>query len=455
MTGGAGTGDSGFVGGFVGYNSGATAVVSNSTASGTVSAGAGASVGGFAGFDGGDGMINSSASGNVTDTSTAYIGGFVGDEQTSIANTTNDFATGNVTGGAQSSVGGFVGLNDGRSRIFCYGSSLGWKRSYTGGFVGQGQSITNSYALGAVTGGTNASVGGFGGYYSGSVSNSFSAGSVSGGAGSSVGGFMGTIAGAYDASASYWDVQTSGVSQGVGNIPSTAGTITGVTTAQLQAALDSTWSTGVWGIVSGISFPYLNWQVSGTPQVIAGTIANGATPVSGVPVAVLVNGVPIAPLVTMTAAANGYYYFLLSPGTIGLGSDLLASVTGGNAGVTFADGVAGSVGNLNILSSYMSEVTSDSLYSVLSSNLTSAINGNSALQSLIASLPNTAIQANGSSFTIDQAISPGALILSTAGSVTQSAPITTGSLALLGGGASYALTNSSNSIGTLAANTAR
>ena len=50
-------------------------------------------------------------------------------------------------------------------------------------------------------------------------------------------------------------------------------------------------------------------------------------------------------------------------------------------------------------------------------------------------------------------VTAGALTLTDNGTVTQSAPISTTNLALLGGGGTYTLTNAGNQVGTLAANT--
>ncbi len=66
---------------------------------------------------------------------------------------------------------------------------------------------------------------------------------------------------------------------------------------------------------------------------------------------------------------------------------------------------------------------------------------------------NIALETTGGGIAIDTALSAPTLVLSSTGSVTQSQPITAGSLDLLGAGGNYTLTNTSNSIGTLAGNT--
>ena len=88
------------------------------------------------------------------------------------------------------------------------------------------------------------------------------------------------------------------------------------------------------------------------------------------------------------------------------------------------------------------------MLSGLSAGLATALGGNT---SVVNGLANRAINATGASFAIDQSLNAGTLLLFN-GAVTQSAPLNVTNLALLGGSASFALTNGANQVGTLTAN---
>jgi filamentous hemagglutinin family protein len=107
---GAVSGQSYDIGGLVGYNfnPGATGIISHSYATGKVSGSAGSRyVGGFVGFNYGETAIsNSYATGAVTGSS--YVGGFAGKNVGAIA---DSYAAGKVSG--STNVGGFAGENDG------------------------------------------------------------------------------------------------------------------------------------------------------------------------------------------------------------------------------------------------------------------------------------------------------------------------------------------------------
>ncbi len=188
---------------------------------------------------------------------------------------TNSYATGSVTGGNSARVGGLVGKAQAMvlSKSYSTGKVAGGDWVIAGGLVGESGGVgtanivSDSYATGSVTGGQHASVGGFVGRNdtgSGTVNSfadSYSTGSIVGGAGSSIGGFVGKDFGTDNFSDCYWDTTTSGItdlSQGAGNVANDPG-ITGLTTAQLQSGLPAGFSASIWGENSGINggLPYL------------------------------------------------------------------------------------------------------------------------------------------------------------------------------------------------------
>lgn len=151
----------------------------------------------------------SHSSGNVTATgSNSSVGGFAGEI---MGNVSNSYATGFVSAGDNSSTGGFTGLSRATVRdSFASGSvsagdAVGENRkSYVGGFAGQNWSeVLNCYASGNVTAGASvdsgaAFAGGFTGYNiylgddaTGTIKNCYAAGSVSGESGTLTGGFAG------------------------------------------------------------------------------------------------------------------------------------------------------------------------------------------------------------------------------------------------------------------------
>jgi len=145
----------GSVGGFAGYISGEDILITNSSASGDVTAD-GVNVGGFIGYmDVATHVYESYATGDVF--GAGAVGGFVGINFGTIENA---YATGAVTG-AGSTIGGFVGANEG-DISFAYSTSdvsgMGEEGSFynVGGFVGDninggGGSINHVFSVGSVT----------------------------------------------------------------------------------------------------------------------------------------------------------------------------------------------------------------------------------------------------------------------------------------------------------------
>lgn len=218
------------IGGLVGINyRRIESCYATGSVTGTVQAGG--LVGQNCGYDG-DGLLTSCyATGSVTGW---WAGGLVG--YNSHGMLTSCYATGSVTG--TNCVGGLVGLNN-YGIICCYatGSATGTGQDsdFVGGLVGQHSGsgfLMFCYATGSVTGGAN-------------------------GTGGLVGGGWEVVY----LDACFWDIQTSGTSDGVGYVePDPAGAI-GKTTAEmkkLSTFISAGWDfVEAWGIGNGQTYPYL------------------------------------------------------------------------------------------------------------------------------------------------------------------------------------------------------
>ncbi len=248
--------------------------------------------------------------------------------------------------------------------------------------------ILQSYATGAVSGGSESDVGGLVGDNGDTIAQTYAVGLVTAGSGSTVGGLVGNDQ-AKDGTitSSYWDMGTTGItnpSQGEGNVPNDSG-ITGDDTGTLQSALSAGFDSTVWAIVPGVSYPYLQWQVpTGTPQVVAGIIGNGSTPIVGASVGLLIGGAAAGtPLVATTAGANGYYYKLLAPGTIpDSNSQVLAYIASGapRAGNAYYQDATGSLTSLNIQDGEIEITTDQADSSGITSGLNTAIGSQTGSQ---------------------------------------------------------------------------
>jgi len=221
-------------------------------------------VGGLAGFS--QGAVDHSST-NV-DVASKWVGGLVGVNWGTISSSS---ATGNVetpnTGGG---AGGLVGasLEEGViSESFATGDvSVPGNNGSAGGLLGWNQTIDggdavveNCYAKGAVSGNSGVYVGGLVGVNGSSfqyaqIENSYSTGPVSGETGF-VGGFVGQNGSSI--TQSYWDVTTSGTSEGSGD-GNIAG-VTGLTTKKFRSGLPSGFDPRIWKQETGVNgrFPYL------------------------------------------------------------------------------------------------------------------------------------------------------------------------------------------------------
>ena len=249
------------VGGLVGGNEAwnGSGSVSNCYSKGTVS-GSG-DVGGLVGWFLSGSISNCYSTSTVSGSSGSnFVGGLVG--YMGGGSVSNCYSTGSVSGPYE--VGGLVGESFGIISN-CYSTGqVNCRPGIVGGLVGENYgSISNCYSTGAVSGA--GSPGGLVGYNKGSVSNCYSTGHVSGSW--TVGGLIGENNGG-SVSGSFWDIQTSGQTIGIG-YGSSAG-ISGKTTAQMKTLSTFTsarWDfVRVWGINSG-QYPYLRRPAKITARV--------------------------------------------------------------------------------------------------------------------------------------------------------------------------------------------
>jgi len=153
-------------------------------------------------------------------------------------------------------VGGVAGGNEG-TLVRCFVSGTVSGASSAGGLAGfnYGGELKQCYASGAVAG--EYGVGGLAGdNYDGIIGESYSSATVSGD--EDTGGLVGTSSGGSISDDVFWDTQASGQSD-------SAGGGVGRTTVQMkQAATFTGWDfTNVWGLVEGLSYPYLRVLASG------------------------------------------------------------------------------------------------------------------------------------------------------------------------------------------------
>jgi hypothetical protein len=220
---------------------------------------------GLIGYLGSGGEVNDIGVVDVDITGEYFVGGLVGVNSGSVS---QSYSKGSI-GGSADEVGGLVGRNSGGSvsESFSTGSVSG--SGNVGGLVGSNfdGSVSSSYSTGSVDG-SGYRVGGLVGYNSGgSVSESFSTGSVSGWG--NVGGLVGYN---YDGSVSsgYWDVESSGRSDGIG-YDNNGQSVTGLTTSEMQGGSAEENMLGldfesVW-VTTSSGYPELEWQQSGNGGV--------------------------------------------------------------------------------------------------------------------------------------------------------------------------------------------
>jgi hypothetical protein len=152
----------------------------------------------------------------------------------------------------------------------CYSDGMVSGTSVVGGIMGMNnRTVTNCYSTGSVSG--DYQVGGLVGSNAGSnISNCYSTGSVNG-TSEKIGGLIGANFG--PVINCFWDAQTSGMNDGVGNMEPDPNGAMGRTTAQMQT--QSTFTDYGWDFVSetnngtediwrmcvdGVDYPKLAWQ---------------------------------------------------------------------------------------------------------------------------------------------------------------------------------------------------
>ena len=349
------------VGGLVGYNS---QLIAQSFAAGAVTGGQLSKIGGLVGYNFQGGVITQShASGPVGSAAVnVAAGGLVGANLSTIA---QSYATGDVSGGQNASVGGLAGYNlTGSTVILSYatGAVSGGSGGVVGGLLGYNNGVvTLAYASGAATGGAMASVGGLVGendaegaitqayatgpasgayrtgglvgYNRGSITEAYATGAVSGAAGAILGGLVGYNDTTGTIAAGDFDVLTTGQAAGIGQ-DTNSQSVAALTTSQLQTGgLPLGFSAGAWGGGDGGLYPYLTAFFPTGVQAVSGVAYSdaGMTPVpSGlagpVIVQLLAGGVPVG---TAATGANGYYYIVAPSGTFSGGEPLQASIISG------------------------------------------------------------------------------------------------------------------------------
>jgi mucin-19 len=247
------------LGGLVGANQG---TITNARASGPVTGGDGAIVGGLAGINFAGLIQTSSATGNVTGGLGSLAGGLVA---VNVGTVTQSFATGNVTAGDNSVVGALAGINYGVvgldqtgkiTQSYATGTATGGPHSLVAALVAQNAgAIDQTYGAGLVTAGPGSTTGGLVAISSDSVPSSLmaliTAATVNGSAPS----FTATPASATN---SYWDTTTTGQSTSAGGTPQTSAQLASGTTP-------SGFDPGVWTSTNGF-YPCLNGQCSPPPQ---------------------------------------------------------------------------------------------------------------------------------------------------------------------------------------------
>jgi filamentous hemagglutinin family protein len=361
---------------------------------------------------------------------------------------TNSFVVANVSGAASN--GGIAGVNGG--------------------------TITNSYATGTVTVGVGSAGGlvGYDGYAGvGYIGNTYSTVAIAGTSlGGDIGGFVVFDQNYTTIENSYWDVLTSGTSYG-----GSQSYATGLTTSQLQGALPSGFSSAVWGTGAN-EYPYLKSFYPNGIQAVSGKayVDRGTTPAQGVGIN-LYTGSAVAQ--SATTAMNGYFYFVLAPGTISASGTPSAVSSSGGADVQTLTATASDMdiwgGNSLIAptaATTLSQAEATPLEPANVALISAATGGNAGAIAAISAFTNNAgYVPTGASFTIDHPVSQAlfvaaahgatitvadpiavtgeALTLKTSGALAIDAPITVGgyySAVTLAAGYSTSLTNGGASV---------
>jgi len=180
--------------------------------------------------------------------------------------------------------------------VSAYGGLVGFNGSF---FTTPGGSISNSYAAVSVSGGTGffnfGQNAGLAGENTGAIATSYAIGTAGPGGMGLNGIALGTVTN------SYWDTQATG------NPASDGGT--GLTTAQLTSALPAGFSSSVWSINPGYSYPYLSWQQANTIPYVNGPPPPPPPPppttsIPGLQQVVQQGQIPVLPTPTVSTVAT-------------------------------------------------------------------------------------------------------------------------------------------------------
>jgi hypothetical protein len=216
-----------------------------------------------------------------------------------------------------------------------------------------------------------------------------------------------------------------------------------VTTADLQAGLPGGFDASAWGIVPGQSYPYLLWQFASgaTPQVVSGIVykdAGSSAARAGLSVSGLADGSALVSELTggdVSTGANGYYYYLLAPGTLDATSDVLTYVQASGTqpdGAALADNTGTGVTGLDIYGNALHVVTASTALSAVPTGLLGALGSDPTATTLVNGLGTLHIDARGAfDLNVSDALS-GNLVLNSDtdndgdGGITQSAVVVVG-----------------------------
>jgi filamentous hemagglutinin family protein len=376
-----------------------------------------------------------------------YTGGLVGINRRIID---TSYASGPVSGGT---TGGLVGYNDGYSigngtiaqitQSFATGSVYGV--GYVGGLVGYNDAlgslnrigyIADSFATGAVTGGINTSlVGGLVGYNWGNIYNSFAAGGVSGGqfAGGVIGRNIGTLnPGCMSNSCSlragivqntYWNTGAFG-GAGIGSFSNPANGIpganiivqtTGLSRGQLQAGLQSGFSTGIWAILPGLSYPFHKAIFPNGPLIVSGyaAIDNGPQPYRSQNLVVNVDGYST----WASSGWDGYYYTLINKPSAGQ-HQVIVNTLGDYGGVRYDQAWTGQITGFDVWGGYVRARTSDTTLSAMANTISAALTNAGATKNSIDDYRSLEISSTATNFLLDRSLDVNGLVVGSAGMVT-------------------------------------
>jgi hypothetical protein len=261
-------------GGLVGHN--VDNIVTNCYATGTLTGGGWGRVGGLIGENAYAQINNCYAVGDIIGEHYSYgLGGLIGHNNGSAGGGTvmNCFAVGTVTGGDFSKLlGGLIGENAYATTINSYATGAvisGDSSDLIGGLVGENHysNINDCYTKASVVSGDNSdSIGGLVGYniYSinreiGVIRNCYAIGEVIVGNNSqNLGGFAGYINNIEHING-VWNIETSGLDDGVGNLEPDPNGIEGKTSSEMkQQSTFTDWDfINVWDIGENQTYPYL------------------------------------------------------------------------------------------------------------------------------------------------------------------------------------------------------